>query len=65
MKYAVADTTNGILETFNSLEEAEASYKEYIRWGIIEEQMIQPATWLTDDEIEAKVTSFYLITRIQ
>lgn len=59
--YQIADTDNGVLETYTNFALASLVYDEYVQAGIKEELSIQDETGLTDEQIQAKVTSFYCL----
>ena len=59
MRYAVADTTNGITNSFEDYDVAMFFYRELTREGFSREIEIQEETGLTDQQIREKVGSFY------
>lgn len=63
--YQIADTTNGVFETYTNLELASLVYDTYVTAGIMEELLIQDETGLTLDEIAAKVRDFYRLIEIE
>lgn len=60
-RYALADRTNGILETFDTIAEAHEAYLDYVKNGIKSDMEYQDEDGRTTEQIERDVKDFYMI----
>jgi hypothetical protein len=60
-KFFVTDTLNGLLDTFDTYEEAKSCYDRYVAEGIAIEREMKDVSGLSDDEIQEKVENFFSI----
>lgn len=65
MTYGVADENNGIFETYQTVQEAEAAFERWVQHGIGREKEIQSESGFSDAEIDARVRSFYSVIEIE
>lgn len=65
MKYAIADTKNGVLKTYTALSTASFDYYILVQGTIETELRILNGTGPTRDQIEDKVKSFYRLIKIE
>lgn len=61
MAYKVGDYTNGVLDTFDSLDEAIAFYKHLVDIGVKAGKANQEESGLSDEQIEELSKQFHFI----